>query len=219
MKWTGRFSEKFVQVPLCDIAGEEIQGSIQKFQQSMTPTQELWTQANQVVQYVLDADGFILTVPASRALLFADDQSIEKESEDVEVDPDVNLARILNEVFEHKKASGGKKIKGIAVVITKWDLIQPYAQQMGMDIYRPEGRENFLWTCFPATMSALKFYGFKNVRFFPSYVQVMRREDGSIVKWDEDGSNRIDVDQKQRKPKYAESDYVQLFNYLKTFAT
>jgi len=217
MKWQGRFREKRVHIPVCDLAGEDIQLMIKQFS-SVAPNPTTYGQMSRIITYVKDSDGFILCVPASKALLFADDQQIEQEPQDVAFDPDVNLARILEQIISHKEQSGGREIKGIAVVITKWDLMMPYAQQMNMDIYTDAGRNTFMKVCFPSTSMVLDFYGLDRVAFFPSYVQAQRDEEGQIVKWP-DGSNKIEVMQHLRVPKYAESSYVGLIEWLKSFAS
>ena len=124
----------------------------------------------------------------------------------------------MDSVFEFKEG-GGKKIKGIAVVITKWDLLQPYARKKSMDIQDESGQglENFMNICFPDTSMSLKAYGLQNVRFFPSYFKVMRDRNG-LVKWS-DGGDRIEMHPKiLRMPKYPEKSYAMLFDFLKSFA-
>lgn len=218
--WENFWGTKKVQVPICDVAGERVQELEAKFARGMYPSEEAYNQLSQLIRYVQDSDGFILAVPASRALIFEDDTKLETEPEDVQTDPDVNLARILESVFEHKESTSSKKIKGIATVITKWDMLEPYAKKKDMDIYESSGKglQNFMNVCFPATMMTLKSYGMQNVRFFPSYIRVKRGAYG-MERWD-DGSPKIEAHERYlRMPKYAEKSYVDLFEYLKSFAT
>ena len=217
--WGGLLREKKVQIPVCDVSGEQVQQAIQKHGTQMYPTAEAYSQLSQLQRYVYDADGFIIALPSSRALIFADGARLEKEPTGIANDPDVNLPRILDSVFEYKERSGGKKIKGIAVVITKWDLMQPFAQKMNMDIQSAEGLQNFMTAAFPDTMMSLKAYGLDNVRFFPSYFKVKRDSKGNVEKWS-DGTDRIEKHESiLRMPKYPEKSYVNLFEYLKSFAT
>lgn len=228
IKWQGTFREKNIHIPICDLAGEDIQLMIQQFKGMYDPQKSSYGAMTNVINYVKDSDGFILCVPASKALLFDGEQeSLEDEPADlnfdqhVTSDPDVNLYRILSEVITHKEMTRGKPIKGIAVVITKWDLLAPYAINMGMDIYDPSGAglKRFMDTCFSSTSMLLKNYGLDKVEFFPSYVQVERDDvDGSVKKW-RDQSDRIRVIREKRMPEYAESSYVRLIEWLKTFAT
>jgi len=221
LSWKGWFGDKKLQIPIVDVAGEEVQRMIEKYAREMYPTRQTYMQLTQLIRYIQNSEGFILAVPAARALIFDDDERLELEPEDMQVDPDVNLARILESVFAYKEQSGGKRIKGIAVVITKWDLLMPYAKKKNMDIYDPTGAglRNFMDVCFPATMMELKSYGMQNIRFFPSYINVAREPDGSRAKW-EDGTHKIQLHpEKLRMPSYSEQDYVNLFEYLKSFAT
>lgn len=219
--WKGFFGERKVQIPICDIAGEDVQQMIR--QNRLTLDRESFNANRQLMDYVRDADGFLLCVPASRALLFQDDAQLEREPSVVEGvgDPDVPLARILNDVINFKAQTRGKAIKAIGVIITKWDLIEPYAARLGMDLYDPtlEGRRRFMKTCFPATSMTLKPYVNKaRVKFFPSHFQVQTYEDGSVKKWP-NGGDKIDVLQERRVPRYSEQSYVNLFTWLRSFAT
>jgi hypothetical protein len=218
LQWDGVFGSKKIQVPICDIAGEDIQVMIQKYSKTESgPSASAYSAAMNLINYVRDSDGFILIVPASKALMFAEDKVVERESEDIAFDPDVNLNRILSDVYNHKKQSHGKPIKGIAVVITKWDLVMPYAQNMGMDIYTPSGLKEFMDVCFPGTSQILKFYGMDKIRFFPSYVDLDYNSDGSVKRW-EDKTPVIKMN-RRRRPSYSEQSYVDMIGYLKSFAT
>lgn len=214
--WGGLLREKKVQIPICDISGEQVQQTIQKHGEHMYPSSEAYSELTTLMRYVYEADGFIIALPASRALIFDEDKKLEAEPGGIANDPDVNLPRCLDSVFEYKERSGGKKIKGIAVVITKWDLMQPYAQEKDMDIQTPRGLQNFMDVAFPDTMMSLKAYGLENVRFFPSYFKVMRDKKGNVVKW-EDQSDRIELHPRiLRMPQYPEQSYKDLFEFLKT---
>jgi hypothetical protein len=218
--WKGMLGDKRVHVPICDIAGEDIQQMIIRYGHNVGDIgPAAYSAAQNLITYVKESDGFVLVVPASKALMFKDDRQIDAESQDIDFDPDVNLARILGEVIEHKRHSRGKQIKGIAVVITKWDLAQPFASNLGMDIFEPSGRglTEFMHVCFPATSMRLKASGVQNVRYFPSYVDVERDENGNKKRWP-DGSDKIVV-KDRRKPSYSEQTYVDLINYLRMFAS
>jgi len=219
--WGGVLGEKKVQVPICDIAGEDVQQMIRQSRRTLGP--ESFNANVQLLNYIRDADAFLLCVPASRALMFYDDEQIEREpSADTEVgDPDVPVARILNDVINYKAKTRGKPINAIGVIITKWDLIAPYAARYGMDLYDPtgEGLTQFMKVCFPATAMTLKPYIDKSkVKFFPSHFQVQRDSDGIVKRWG-GGGDRIDVIQERTVPRYREQSYVNLFEWLRSFAT
>jgi len=225
--WGGLFGEKKVQIPFCDISGERVQQVIQKYGEGMYPTEEAYDELSMLMRYIYDADGLILVIPASRALIFTDDRKVEAEPTGIAEDPDVNLARILESVFEYKEETGSKKLKAILAIITKWDLLQPYAKSKKMDIQDPtgEGLQNFMDIAFPDTMMSLKAYGLENVRFFPSYFKVKRetveingKKQVRLAKWS-DGGDRIEMHEKiLRMPKFPERTYKNMFDCLKNLA-
>jgi hypothetical protein len=207
-----------MHLPICDFPGEvmaKMAGKYGRGQYKLRAHSELAP----LIEHVRDRDGFILVVPASRALLFMDDEQLEAEPDDMQFDPDVNLSRILEHVIEYKKVSKGKPIKGIAVVVTKYDTIKNFALSEGMDLYDETGAgfQNFMSTCFPATYNKLNFFGVENVRFFPSEVGL--HEDAWGPK-----DKRINVIRKReddtpcRVPEYPEESYKNLINYLREFA-
>jgi hypothetical protein len=221
LTWQGTWGKKQVQIPICDVAGEDIQQMIR--QDSRILSQDSFRFNQNLIRYIRDAEGFLVAVPASRALMFQDDAVIEREvtPDGRLADPDVPLSRILNEVLHYKDESRGRRIKGIGVIITKYDLIAPYAARWGMDLNDPTGQglTRFMDTCFPSTQMTLKpLVDAGKVQFFPSAVKVQINEKGVVGKWP-DGGDKIEVLQAQRKPVYEEQAYVNLFNWLRSFAT
>ena len=223
LTWKKRFGgEQTMQIPICDVAGEDVQQMIR--QNRLTLNRENFNANRQLMDYVRDADGFLLCVPASRALMFQDDVQLEAEpSAQTDIgDPDVPVNRILIDVINFKRGmSGSKPIKAIAVIITKWDLIEPYASRLNMDLYDPtgEGLQRFMKICFPGTSMTLKKYlDADKVRFFPSHYQVLKDDKNNVVKWS-NGGDRIDVIHERRVPRYSEQSYMNLFKWLRRFAT
>jgi len=222
MSKQGLFGEKKLQVPICDVAGEDIElGLISQYSsQRRQEAYASYSQAMTLIRSVKDAEGFIVTVPASKAL-FGERKQLEKESETAFFDPDVNLSRILEGILDYKQTSRGRKIKGLAVVITKWDILQPYAESKGMDIYTSQGLTEFMNVCFPDTTATIKSARLNNVHYFPSYVLIERYDDGTPRLWDKGyfpGTPKIVVNDR-RIPSYAQQEYVNLVDYLLTFAT
>jgi len=220
LKWEDRFSQKIVRLPFCETAGEDIQKWISKFSQGMYQVQQDFHSATELHKYVLSSNGFILVIPVSRALIFAEGKPLEREPEDLPIDPDLNLVRILEKIYDYKEQTQSPPIEGMAVLLTKYDLIQPYAQSMGMDLYQPGGVQKFMNAYFPQTSQALKYYGLEKVRFFPSYVQVERDQKGRVIKWP-DGTDKIVMNpHRPRMPVYSEDSYINLINWLRsTFAS
>jgi hypothetical protein len=231
-RWGARFgTSKQINIPICDLAGEKLQSMIQSIQhRRRDPTsQEAYNISSNLINYVRDCEGYVLIAPASRALAFQDGLQLEKETEDEEVsgisvDPDANLYNFAQDIMSYKENSKGKPIKAIAVVVTKWDKLMPYAQEMGIDLDDTTGQgiQSFMETFFPQTTSLLKFEKQRNpnmqLKFFPSFVKVAKDAQGKPQKWP-DGQDKIEMEVNLRIPKYWAQSYVELINYLGTFAS
>jgi len=233
MQWKGRWGKKSIHVPIVDVAGEDITAMI-KHKSAYAPSIEEYNQSLKLIEDVRNAEGFIMAIPASRALLFHREVQIERETGDLPIDPDVNLKRILSAIIDYKDQSHGKPIKAIACVITKWDLVMPYAAKWDMDIADPSGvgLKNFMDICFPSTSMALKSSSVENIRFFPSFVATeIDKQTGEEKRWQKhpqtgetDNSPIIRVKPPQewrvygRVPEYASHYYRELINFLKLFA-
>jgi len=106
-------------------------------------------------------------------------------------------------------------------MISKWDLVEPYAVEMNMDVMTEQGRERFLEVCFPFTRMKIKAMQrvFKTkVLFVPSFVEVERDGQGNIVYWDaEKKEPRIKVGE-NRMPSYGMGWMADTINFLGQFA-
>ena len=233
LEFGGFWGTKKLHIPIADVAGEDIESMI-KHTKAYAPNVEDYNKSVKLVQDVRNADGFIMTLPASQVLMHHREVQIDRVTGDLPIDPDVNLKRIFSAIIDYKEQSHAKPIKAVAVVITKWDLIMPYAAKWGMDIQEPTGvgLQNFMNICFPATSMALKSSHVENIRFFPSFVQTeIDSHTGKEKKWEKhpqtgkaDGSPIIKVKPPSqwltygRVPEYSAQDYRNLINFLKTFA-
>lgn len=233
LEFGGFWGTRKLHIPIADVAGEDIETMI-KHKEGYAPSVEEFNRSLKLVQDVRDADGFIMTLPASRVLVHHREVQIDRVTGDLPIDPDVNLKRILSAIIDYKEQSHGKPIKAIACVITKWDLIMPYASKWGMDIQDPTGLglQNFMNICFPATSMALKSSHVENIRFFPSFVQTeIDTETGKEKTWGKhpqtsktDNSPIIKVKPPSqwleygRVPEYSAFSYKNMINFLKTFA-
>ena len=214
-----KLGKKQMHIPICDLAGEDLQAG----QKGMPSFEQIgsaaFSQARQLREYVRESDGLILIAPASKALMFKDDVQIEREAADIEFDPDVNLARMMGDIVEHRRRVR-KPLKGIAFVITKWDMIAPYAQDLGMDVTTTQGLNEFLDVCFPSTKMRIKMlvedWGTR-VEYFPSFVDVQRNGDGSLRKWDDDSAKILVKD--RRIPSYGSQYMVNLINFVGSYAS
>jgi len=226
MQWDSRFRKREMHLPICDVAGEVVADLVSKYREGMYDLEDRTMRETKfLVDQIKDRDGYILTVPAPRANLFVDKETkesvpMEKETA-LRQDPDVNLSSILEAVISYKRKHKAHPIQGIAVVVTKYDMVKDICEAEQMDLYDESGVgfRNFMNTCFPATANKLRFFGLENVAFFPSEVGLYEEP------WD-DGKPRIKIinrrDDKDetpcRVPEYPEQQYVRLINYLKEFA-
>lgn len=213
----GRLSigKKQMHIPFCDVAGEDLQAGIKGNTADINPA--AYSQATKLKEYVRESDGLILIAPASKALMFKNDQQLESE-EDMEFDPDVNLARLFGDIIDYRRKHN-RPLKGVAIVITKWDLIKPYADELNMNIETNEGLNEFMNVCFPSTTMKINFLQKTwptQVQFFPSFIDVERDGSGNIKRWD-DGSPKIKV-LDRRVPSYGGQWIVNLINFLGRFA-
>jgi len=218
--WDEMWSNKSLHIPVCDLAGEDLmlgqKGAV------MNPSAAAYSAASRLQEYVKESDGLILVAPASKALMFRDDRVVEREPSDIAFDPDVNLARIFGGIIDYKRThSNSKPLKGCVIMISKWDLIEPYAVDMNMDVSTEQGRENFLETCFPWTrmkIKAMQRVFNTKVLFVPSFVEVQRDGQGNIVYWDEKKTQpKIKVGD-NRMPSYSMGWMADTINFLGQFA-
>ena len=222
LRWKTTFGEKYVHIPIVDVAGEDIQFMLQDYNVGENDAVINYQRLKELIQYMKESEGFIIALPAPRACTGV---QIEFEPEDLAADPDVNLSRLLEQIINYKRQHRGKDIKGIAVVITKYDLFQDYAIRNNMNLYEPGGINRFMEVYFPDTNMQLKYLRDKGlVHFFPSHVSLEYDEGGDLQTHNAPGlpyhnSPKIAVDRRTRKPKYAESSYMSLFDYLEQFAS
>jgi len=221
---------KKIQIPICDVAGEDIQIMIQQYRKVAGPLgTAAYSAANSLVRYIKESEGFIVAVDASRAVIGRRGEQVQSETDkQIHPDPDVNLVRILNEVFDYKEQVR-KPIKGIAIVITKWDELKPHVEHLGMNIMEPTRHDLmvFMDTFFPSVSQAIKSYQFAHpsvdIAYFPTYVEIERDDKGNPKKRD-DGSFKIKPKESMliadvRKPSYSEQTCAELIDWLLGFAS
>lgn len=215
MSWKTPFGKKTVVLPFCETAGEDMEKLIGPHTQSVYQRQPNYREAKQLTDYICQSNGFILAVPVSRARMF-DGNAIEEEPDSLLKDPDVNIRRILAAIYRYKRMSKTKDIEGIAVLLTKYDMIDVHCKSRGMNLYDHDGATRFLHTYFRQTSSLLKHYGLEKVKFIPVHVQVQKNEkrDGTV-----EFTNQILTDPVRNLPLYSEQSYLELIDWIKdTFA-
>ena len=224
----GIFGYKKLQMPICDVAGEDIQLMIPQYVKATEKTAAQFSASAKLIRYVRDCEGFILATDASRAIIERGGKQLKTEDDkDLHRDPDVNLVRILNEVFNYKDQVR-KDIRGIAIVITKWDEVRDRLTPEGIDLLNPtqSDLDRFMDACFPSVRQAIKAHQLThqklNIRYFTSYVEIEREQDGT-PKRRQDGSEIIKPKQStlwqdMRKPSYNELGYAELIDWVLEFA-
>lgn len=216
MKKETNFGTKTVVMPFCETAGEDIEKLMGPFQDSSYRQTMNYESAEALARYVCNSNGYVLMCPVSHARIPGVPQMAEERIS--QKDPDVNIARILQAIYKYKRTTRSPPIDGIAVLLSKYDMIDTYCKAKGMDLYNPEGAKTFLNTYFRQTSGVLKFYGLDKVRFFPVHVQVERRRlpDGSMefVKWPDGGGYKIAVDYERNLPMFSEFSYGKFIDWV-----
>lgn len=211
---------KTVTLPFCETAGEDIEKIMGPFQESQYRQTMNWESAEALARYVCNSNGYVLMCPVSFARIPGVPQMDEERIK--QKDPDTNIARILSAIYKYKRKTNSPPIEGIAVLLSKYDMIDQYCKAKGMDLYNPIGARKFLDTYFRQTSGVLKFYGIEKVRFFPVHVQVERRRlpNGGMefVKWPDGRGYKIAIDYERNLPMFSELSYHGLIDWiLETF--
>jgi len=217
--WDEMWSGKSLHIPICDVAGEDLQLG-QQYSGSMKPGPAAFSQAQRLKEYVRESDGVILVAPASKGLLFKGDLQIEPEPADIAFDPDVNLSDMFGGIIDYKRThQSSKPLKGCVIVLSKCDLMFPYAEKEGYDILTQRGMEDFMEICFPFTkmkVKAMQRVFNTQVKWVPSFVDVEHDGNGNIIRWP-DKSPKVLVKDK-RQVSYGAMYYADMINFLGQFA-
>lgn len=219
LTWKNTFGERSVCIPFCETAGEDMQSLIGPFSKDVYHQNVDYQVADNLNRYICDSNGYILVVPVSRAHLPGVEQ-MDTEPSDLLTDPDVNIARILQAIYRYKKKSRSPNIEGIAVLLTKYDIIDAYVKSRGMDLYNPQGAQTFMQTYFRQTSGLLKYYGLNKVRFFPFHVQVEKAKNPStgkleMVKWPDGSNYKIALDVERNLPMFSEQSAHDVIMWIK----
>jgi hypothetical protein len=218
LTWKSALSERSVCVPFCETAGEDMHSLIGPYSTNVYQQNVEYQAAENLNKYICDSNGYILVVPVSRARLPGVEQ-MDNEPSDLLSDPDVNIARILQAIYRYKKKSRSPNIEGIAVLLTKYDVIDAHIKSRGMDLYSAQGASLFMQTYFRQTSGLLKYYGLNKVRFFPFHVQVERIKNPTtgkleFVKWP-DGTYKIAVDYERNLPIFSEKSAYDVITWIR----
>ena len=211
--------EKKLQLGLCDVGGEVFDHMLVNPLDAFKTHQQLADR--RVIDYVRDSQGFVVVLPAPKAILFRTAPS--------QHDPDEHVYRILSQTMKWKR-DNHRDIKGIAVWLSQWDQAMDTAKDMDMDIYDPNDPQaalsRFMDNGFPSLAMLLKpLQAAGKVKYFRSYFQVKKKADGVTNEcWDDaPNSPKIDIvddpaSHIRFKPRYAELDYVEFIRWMGHFA-
>jgi len=224
---------KLLQVPICDIAGEDLQQTIRQVRKQGSLGEYAKQKVRNLIAYVRESDGYIITIKATRAKGFREQLETEKDRK-LSADPDVNLVRLLEDLMNYKAVNRSRPIKGVAVVITAWDRMKDVADEVGFDILDPnigqQDLEHLVSGCFPSTYAAIQSLRVPNVQYFPSFFEAETDEAGKVKCWDNEPDSAIIKRRKPdyemggewwrnlRKISYSEKAYVDILGWLKNFA-
>jgi len=203
-----------LSLPFGELAGEEFTKLIARFQTGQYDlTPETFQEAGAIHDYVLCCDGAIVIAPVTRALGLEDEQGSNVK------DPDINIARLLDVIYKYRESNRLPPLKGLAVLLTKYDALQKFLCEQGMDLSTRQGTDRFMATYFKETYAVLKWYGLERVKFWPTSVGLETQKNpvtGQIegVRHPKRGWT-IKVDRRTRIPEYSQDTYRQLILWLK----
>lgn len=217
MRWKESFGSKEVVLPFCETAGEDMETLLGPHGRSIYGRQSDYQENVALAEYICNSHGYIVAIPVSRAKIGGVAREPLPMGVDGKpmIDPDVNVRRILAAIHHYKRITNSPPIEGIAVLLTKYDMIDDICKAHGMDLYTDAGSARFLQRYFPMTSALLMHHGLEKVRFFPVHVQVRKeKKDGKLI-----FTNDIVVDYENNLPEYSERSYLALIDWIKeTFA-
>lgn len=217
MSWNdGWKGSKTVKMPLIETAGEDVEGLMTPFRKDIYKPTPNYQQAENLNKMVAQSDAIIPTVAVSRIPNISP-QQMDHEPETLMADPDVNLVRILDGVFAFREQAHAKPLEGIAVLLTKYDMVKPWLESKGMDLFTEAGMNRFLNLHLRQTMGKLKNYGIDKVKFFPVYVEAQKEilADGRLRFVRRDGKMVINVDSEYNLPVYTRQPFHSLIDWIK----
>jgi hypothetical protein len=236
-------SSKYLQNPICDLAGEDIQQTIRQVVQQKNIGDIAKQKIADLIGYMRESDVFTICLKGTRAEGFS--RKLEKEKDTyLSEDPDVNMVRLLQDLIYYKMNNMSRAIKGMAIIITAADVLQrELGEELGFNICkhfdpRTNPREfnqqqtdllDFVSSAFPATYAAIRSLKVPNVIFLPSYFELELDVNNNVKYWPEEpDSPKIAIRKinpmsddwrlKLRKPCYSESFYYDYFDWLHNFA-
>lgn len=216
--------DKNVVIPVAETAGEDIENLMGIYRgDKLYKVTPMPVEADNLIRKIAASQGLILTIAVPRAgERFP--QKLDAEPDSIHATPDLNAMRILNAILQYKQSTrGAKPVEGIAVLLTKYDMVAQWLERMDMDLYDPVEAQKYLTTYFRKTIALLKNFGLDKVEFFPVHVMVEKtiNKDGTVIfhKWNgEEGKHgdKIMINWERNLPEFSENQYARLLEWIHT---
>jgi hypothetical protein len=215
MRKKGIMDEKFLRLPFCETAGEEITKLLKRFEKGeYEVTADMFQDAGAIHEYILDSDAIIVIAPVTRAA------GIEEEKGTTIKDPDVNISRLLSAIYAYKdKIPESPRIRALGVFLTKYDALREVLESKGMNLKTQDGVHRFMSKYFPETYAVLGWYGLENVKFWPTGVEIEteKNELGQVVAklhpLNPERGYKIKVDSKSNVPRYTQQEFIDFVDW------
>ncbi|RKX93583.1 MAG: hypothetical protein DRP84_08220 [Spirochaetes bacterium] len=210
LTWKGIIRSHTIKLPFADTSGETLQTMIDSFRKGMYDLKEFsdLEGAKEIHDFILQSNGFIIVTPVTKAIGL-------ESSEIIDDDPDVNVARFVDAIVNFKRDNpDSPPIKGIALMFTKYDLVQHALKVWGMGLESEIGLKKFMHAYYPQTYTILENFGLEKVKFLESWIEVEVDEEGNPI-CDEDGRYKVSINKRKRRPIYSEKSYISLIEWLK----
>lgn len=219
LKWHGWLHDKIVNLSIIDSSGEECSKVIQDYNQGVFGVRDFnyIGKFTDLHEKLFASKALALVMPATKVtvmgrLIEGDIKSIEDEQLLLEI-PDLNLAHLLEAVFEYKETNRDlPSIERIVVLLSKYDQIRDLLGPE-MSLETESGLHNFLFNNYKETYNILKSFGLNKVDFIPIWVDLAYR-DGRPIPHPE-GGDTILVDKKTLRPSFSRQAILRFINVLK----
>lgn len=173
------------RMSVADLAGEDLIQLIEKVNAARTYQDAEKLGSQKVTSLITNASAFMFIVKAPR-LQGLGDEPLEAEPTDdkgLSIYSDANFKRMLNGIIRYKRQNhSSPPIRSIAFVLTAWDQLQPWAENIRAITGKPfdpidddiseVSLSKLIAACLPSTHAAIKSLGIPNVRYFPSWVEL-----------------------------------------------
>jgi hypothetical protein len=196
-------SKRQADMPICDLAGEDLCQLIEKVNQTRTLQGAALITEQRVLNIVTQSAGLVIIIKATRA----QGLGVELEKEPTTIDglsiySDANYKRMIDGIVKFKRLNpNSPPLRGVAIVVTAWDGLAPVAEKISLITNKKfdpldtkisqESLDKFLYMCYPSTHAALTSLHIKNIRYFPSFFEIEKDSNGRPVCWEGTTSPKI----------------------------